>query len=104
MRPAQPEAMLQDSVLALARLRGWRCAHFRPAWTPKGFRTAMIGDVGYPDLTLCRGTRLVFAELKSAKGRLSPEQEIWLDALRETPAEVYVWTPDSWDELAQVLR
>jgi hypothetical protein len=97
------ERSFQVSVVTLARLRGWRCAHFRAAWTRDGWRTAMSGDVGYPDLTLARGGRLIFAELKGGKGRLAPDQRVWLDVLGETPAEVYVWKPTDWNEIERVL-
>ena len=53
-----------------------------------------------PDLCLVRGRRLIFAELKTEKGRLTPAQEAWLEAfkaLRSTaPIEVYVWRPADW--------
>jgi hypothetical protein len=97
------ERSFQVSVVTLARLRGWRLAHFRAAWTRDGWRTAMAGDVGYPDLTMTRGGRLVFAELKASSGQLRPDQQVWIELLRETPAEVYVWRPDSWDEIERVL-
>jgi hypothetical protein len=64
----------------------------------------MSGDVGYPDLTLVRGGRMVFAELKAQDGRLSAEQTAWLDALKQTKAEVYVWKPSDWPTIKRVLR
>jgi len=85
-------------------LCGWRLAHFRAAWTKDGWRTAMSGDVGYPDLTMVRGERLVFAELKAVGGRLGDDQVVLLDALRETPAEVYCWRPADWPQIREVLR
>jgi hypothetical protein len=97
------ERSFQTGVVTLARLRGWRIAHFRAAWTKDGWRTAMSGDVGYPDLTLVRGERLIFAELKSAGGRLRDEQRVWLDALGETPAETYCWKPDDWPQIEETL-
>jgi hypothetical protein len=54
---------------------------------------------------LVRGERLLFAELKREKGKLSAEQEAWLEDLRRVPGvEVYVWRPGDMDEIAQVLR
>jgi hypothetical protein len=97
------ERSFQTRVVTLARLRGWRIAHFRAAWTKDGWRTAMSGDVGYPDLTMTRSGRLVFAELKAERGRLQPDQAVWLEALRETAAETYLWTPTDWPEIEEVL-
>jgi hypothetical protein len=48
---------------------------------------------------------LVFAELKSERGKLKPEQEAWLEALRQVPGvEVHVWRPSDMDAIAEVLR
>jgi hypothetical protein len=90
------ERELQDWIVGTARLLGWRVAHFRPAWTEKGWRTAGSYDAqGWPDLCLVRD-RVVFAEVKLERGRLGPEQEVWLEALREAGQEVYIWRPDHW--------
>ena len=48
--------------------------------------------------------RVVFAELKSAKGRVTPDQQKWHDRLREAGAEVHVWKPANWDDLTEVLQ
>ena len=106
----------------------WRWCHFRPARTERGWRTALSGHQGFPDYIATKGNRLLFAELKSEKGKLSPEQELWIDSLREcvrhitlepvqvgkmtmpphgklVPSfEVYVWRPSDFDEIVEILR
>lgn len=90
------ERELQAWIVGTARLLGWRVAHFRPARTEKGWRTAGAYDAqGWPDLCLVRD-RIVFAEVKLKRGRLSLEQEVWLDVLREAGQEVYVWRESDW--------
>jgi hypothetical protein len=101
------EAQLQSAVIELARTLGWKVAHFRPALTGKGWRTAVSGDgVGFPDLVMVRGKRLLFVELKSAAGKLSGEQAAWICALDHANAEVLIWRPaDWWDGTVEaVLR
>lgn len=95
---AMTEAQLLACVTNLARLLGWQVMH---PWI--SVRTAP----GYPDLTLVRDGRLIFAELKSDTGRLSAAQQEWLDALRRVPcAEVYVWRCADWHDgtVERVLR
>ncbi len=86
------EEVLLVRVLELAKLYGWRSAHFRPAQTQRGrWVTAVQGDgKGYPDVTLVHGPagRLVFAELKAQRGRFDPAQVAWLDDLRAVAEDV----------------
>lgn len=95
-------------VIDLAKITGWRVAHFRPAMTARGaWVTRMDGHTGFPDLVLLRPGRLIFAELKrSRKGNTtSPEQLIWLSQLAAVPGiEVYLWTPEAWDDIVKLLR
>jgi hypothetical protein len=64
--------------------------------TKHGWRTAVSADgVGWPDLTLVRGEQLIFAELKSDRGRLTDQQQVWLEVLGKV-AEVYEWRPCDW--------
>ena len=59
------ESELLSVVLETAALFGWRTAHFRPAMTTHGWRTAVSGDgKGFPDLVLVRGHRLLAIELE----------------------------------------
>ena len=53
-------------------------------------------EPGFPDevIVLPRTGRLIVAELKSEKGRVSKNQQRWLDAFATIPgAEVFVWRP-----------
>lgn len=97
------EATFQAQVVELARILGWRCNHHRRS-IGKGNRwTTATSVVGFPDLTLWRRGRIVFAELKSATGRLTPEQREVLASLAEAGPEVYVWRPSDFDEIKRVL-
>jgi hypothetical protein len=88
------EDQLLSAVLELAALRGWLRYHVRNS------RAGIVqGDVGFPDLVLCRGQQLLFVELKSGKWQPGPAQRRWLDALAETrKAEVWVWWPHNWTD------
>jgi hypothetical protein len=93
---AVSERDLTGYVRDVARAFGWRRYH---TWISKH------SAAGFPDEVLVRGERLLFAELKREKGKLSAEQEVWLEDLRRVPGvEVYVWRPGDMDEIAQVLR
>jgi VRR-NUC domain len=99
------EASFQSVVVEVARVAGWRVAHFRAAKTSKGWRTPVTADgAGWPDLVLVRPPRLIFAEIKSETGELRPRQTEWLDVLRLLPAaETYLWRPSDWAELVEIL-
>ena len=80
------ERELQNAVLELAGYLGWLTYH-----TYDSRRS----NAGFPDLALVRPGRLIFAELKSAKGKVSDAQVRWI-ALLQTVAEAYVWYPEHW--------
>jgi len=59
---------------------------------------------GYPDLCLVRGETLLYAELKSPHGRVTPAQAAWLQALGAvTHVEAAVWRPADWDAIERQL-
>ena len=102
MTIADPRAFIDSSmteeewlqqVRELARLKGWLNYHTR---------SSRRSDPGFPDLVLVRGDRLIFAELKREKGRLTESQRTWLAALEET-AETHVWRPSDWEAVIEVL-
>lgn len=86
--PSMSEKQLQTAVVELAELCGWRYFHTFDA------RKSVAG---YPDLTMVRGPRLLFVELKTETGVVSPAQEIWIDTLRAVPGvRALVWRPTQW--------
>jgi hypothetical protein len=103
--PPITEAEFQRQVLDIAKLFRWTVAHFRPAQTSRGWRTPVSADgKGFPDLCMVRGDRIVFAELKREKAKLTDEQVGWIKLLQQTQAEVYVWYPLEIDQIAELLR
>jgi hypothetical protein len=102
----QHEKDFQRAVIELARTMGWRVHHTLPAITERGrWITPVQGDVGFPDLVLCRPPRLIFAELKRVGGKLSVAQREWLDALQACDGvECYLWNPNDWDTIVCTLK
>jgi hypothetical protein len=85
-----------NAVIEAARILGWKVAHFRPARTRYGWATAVQGDgAGFPDLVLARD-RIVYVELKTARGRLHETQKAWIEWLTAAGCEAHVWRPDDW--------
>lgn len=102
---ALTEADFLRQVIDLAHLCGWRVAHFRPAFTGRGWRTPVQGDgVGFPDLILTRRDRLMAAELKRQLGTVAPEQLEWLKAFDLAGAETAVWRPSDFEQIVEALR
>jgi hypothetical protein len=104
--PAKPpgvsEAEFQRMVIQLAKLRGFKVAHFRKVRVQRRngscyYETPVAADgKGWPDLVLCKGKTLAFVELKTDDGRLEPEQKLWIEALGGAGAWVFVWRPSDW--------
>lgn len=110
------ERQFQQQVLNLATFYGWRAYHTHDS---------RRSQPGFPDLVLIRGPELIFAELKTAKGRVRTEQAEWITDLSrvhvavhnaraaaerlatptlELPAvDVYLWRPADFDELHERL-
>ena len=103
--PRITEAEFTKQVLALAKLRGWRSAHFRPGRTATGWRTAVQGDgIGFPDLILVRGKVMIAAELKVGRNQPRPEQWAWLQAFSHISGVIACfWTPAMWTQIEEAL-
>ena len=96
----------QDTVIKLAKLHGWRVAHFRPSRTKDGWATAVSADgKGFPDLFMLRDStgHRVAAELKVGHNKTTPEQDAWLTAMEACGIPAFVWKPCDWDEIEDVL-
>ena len=100
-RPKRPvpkvaEKAFQQVVLDFAKLNGWR-SYFT--------HNSCRSPPGFPDLTMVRGDRLLFAELKTETGVASVDQAQWMLALTEVPSvEGYFWRPSDWPEIEQALK
>lgn len=92
---AKSEAEFQAEVVELAEAQGWRCYH-----TFDSRRS----DPGFPDLVLVRGVVLVFLEIKSAKGRVEPEQKGWIGDLKRVKiVDADIVRPSDWDQIVAIL-
>jgi len=105
-----PDPLISESVwtrlvIDIAQTLGWRANHQRPAQTTSGrWMTATAGNTGFPDLCLAHAEHgAVFAELKSAKGRLGPEQFAWRDVLLASGQRWYLFRPADFADVVAVL-
>lgn len=79
------EKTFQGQVQQLARMTGWKAYH-----TYDSRRS----EPGFPDLVLAHPSRgVLYRELKTATGRVSPHQRAWLDLLKTAGADADIWRP-----------
>jgi len=70
------EADLHDAILSLCRARRWPVVHSR-------MDVPQTAGIGTPDFVVALPAgRVVWVEAKAATGKLRPEQQAWLTALR----------------------
>ena len=103
----QTEAQFQQAVQQLATSLKWDWMHVRPSLNARNvYTTAVSGSLGsgWPDLVLCRGGRLIFAELKAEKGKLSANQIRVLNLLESAGHDVFCWRPSDWETIMETLR
>jgi hypothetical protein len=81
------EAALQEAVIACATLLGWE--HFHAYDMRRS-------DTGWPDLLLLKPPRMLVLELKTERGKVSPEQEGWLALWAACGAMTAVIRPSDW--------
>jgi hypothetical protein len=81
-----PERELQQLVADLCRLLGLPHFHVRHS---RGM------TAGWPDSVII-GTKVIYRELKSQTGQLTPEQRATGDALKAGGADWKVWRPRDW--------
>jgi hypothetical protein len=115
LSPLPPsERTFHSDVLELLALFGWRAVHHHPLRTRAGWRTGIEGPgcAGFPDIFAVKlkphpsgGNRVLAAELKSATGRVEPDQAVWLGLLAAAGVECHVWRAgtDPLQAIAEVL-
>jgi len=58
---------------------------------------------GFPDYIATKNGTLIFFELKSGRGQVTPSQREWLEDLKACGQRVYLWRPSDWEEIVKVL-
>jgi hypothetical protein len=93
---ARSEKQFQAEVVKLAKANGW---------LPWSCTISRKSQAGWPDLTLIRGNRIVFAELKFCTKR-SAAQLTFGEALSAVGGNVeyYCWRPEDWPQILEVLK
>lgn len=89
------EKQFEAQVKELAMRFGWLYYH---TWR------SIRSPAGFPDCVMVKGDWVIFAELKSEKGKVTEPQKEWLDALFIAGEEVYTWRPSQFDDIVKVLR
>lgn len=107
------EKELQRHIIAAAEMLGWRVYHtFDSRRSQAGFPDLLMVRYAACTLEQCEAdehpTEAVAIELKRERGKVSPEQEVWLDLLGRLPGVKFagVIRPSQWfaGELDDVLR
>ncbi len=88
------EKSWHETVVATAKAFGWRVYHTHDS---------RRSEAGFPDLVMAR-ERVIFAELKTERGRLTAAQEAWLEALAAAGAATYCWRPSDWPAVEAELQ
>jgi hypothetical protein len=61
-------------------------------------------NAGFPDLVIVGKSAIIFAELKSATGRVTPAQTEWYRHLFEAGQHVYLWRPEDIYDIKSILE
>jgi len=82
-RPLEDDC--EDTIIAAATRGGWLCHAERKSRSKKGWRTAIKGHRGFPDLILISPDHrtIIVAELKRKPNKVEPHQWVWLDAFSD---------------------
>lgn len=88
------ERQFQTRVTTFATAIGWWVYH------PYDSRRSREG---WPDLTLIRGSRLLFLELKTQSGRIRPEQLDVITRLKTAGQTALIVRPSDWPAVVDEL-
>lgn len=88
------EKEFQAAVVDLAKANGWIVHHHQ---------ISHRSEPGWPDLVLIRNGKLLIRELKREKKKETPEQLVWLAALRSCGVDSATWRPSNWPDIVKEL-
>lgn len=112
---SMPESALQGFVRETALTFGWLYFHYpsaAQAAAVKQGRYDALPDKGFLDTVLVptrSGLPIVFAECKRQTGRVTAEQQQWIDAIEQAIGiatdyvQVHVWKPADMDSIIELL-
>jgi hypothetical protein len=86
-----PEARIENEFVRFVESHGLHALKLR-----------IDGHKGFPDRTILTPNGIVFIEFKAPSGRVSAQQRLWIDRLRELGYHVEVCT--SADQAKQILE
>ena len=96
LQTLRSEKAFQEALRQAALAAGW--LYFHP-------QISLQSAPGYPDLTVVRGERLIFAELKMPGKTPTAAQQRWLDALGSVEhVATHLWYPADLAQALEVLR
>lgn len=91
---ALTEAQMLAGIRKAAEQLGYQCYH----------TTYAVGSTpGYPDLTIVGHGKTFFYELKGPRGRVSRDQQAWIDALFEAGQRARIVWPQDYDSVLEEL-
>jgi len=117
--PRISEAQFMRQIVEYAELLRWHVFHDRATnqrTTCAGCKARLLcancqrparvvrNTAGMLDLILIRRPRVIWAELKSDRGKLTPDQLTVFCELRASGQEAYVWRPKDFPTIERILR
>lgn len=104
------ERRFQAQVVRLAEMFSWKVWHDNASAGRRqcqacGAPVTIPGNpAGLPDLILVRRPRVVWVELKAQRGKLTDDQWAYIEELKASRQEAYVWRPSDFKIIERVLR
>lgn len=89
------EKDLQQTIVDAARRLGWAVYHTHDS---------RKSTPGFPDLVMLRGERCLVFELKTARGRVKPEQTTWLELFNNAGINARIVRPKDLDDVLAELQ
>lgn len=77
------------------------CVHAQVTWYHPN--QSLRDEPGFPDLVLLAPTRVLWRELKTMRGRVRPEQKVWLAELQARGEDARIWRPSDWPSILAEL-
>lgn len=91
------EEPFRRQVRSLAAMYGWEFRYHT--------HNSQRSDAGFPDEVFVhpRFLRILFVELKTDTGRVTPQQRAWLQILQSCGSEAALWRPRDMDRIIEIL-